>query len=110
MAHCWPGNVRELEHAIESAVALSSETILTIDDMSSVPYHASIPIAPNAHELISLEEIERRAIFHTLRETGGDKPAAARLLGIGKTTFYRKLKEYGEKQDIHNSIVAKGDI
>ena len=42
-----------------------------------------------------LEEMERRAIIRMLRETGGDKLQAARLLGIGKTTLYRKLKEYG---------------
>jgi DNA-binding NtrC family response regulator len=41
-----------------------------------------------------LEALERRAIFRALRETSGDKLAAARLLGIGKTTLYRKLKEY----------------
>ena len=45
-------------------------------------------------ELVPLEELKRRAIFRALRETGGDKLAAARLLGIGKTTLYRKLKEY----------------
>ena len=38
--------------------------------------------------------LERRAILHALREAGGDKLAAARLLGIGKTTLYRKLKQY----------------
>ena len=41
-----------------------------------------------------LEELERRAILRALREAGGDKLAAARLLGIGKTTLYRKLKQY----------------
>jgi two-component system response regulator HydG len=39
--------------------------------------------------------MEKRAIFRALAETGGDKLAAARLLGIGKTTLYRKLKQYG---------------
>ncbi len=45
-------------------------------------------------ELLPLEELERRAILRALRESGGDKLAAARLLGIGKTTLYRKLKQY----------------
>ena len=44
---------------------------------------------------MSLDELERRAILRALRESGGDKLAAARLLGIGKTTLYRKLKQYG---------------
>jgi two-component system response regulator HydG len=43
---------------------------------------------------VPLEELERRAILRTLRETAGDKLAAARILGIGKTTLYRKLKQY----------------
>jgi len=94
MAYDWPGNVRELENAIECAVALSSDSVLTADDLASVPYRASAPNAPDSNELIPLEELERRAIMNALRETGGDKLAAARLLGIGKTTIFRKLKEY----------------
>jgi len=42
----------------------------------------------------AVDELERRAILSTLRQTGGDKQAAARMLGIGKTTLYRKLKQY----------------
>ena len=94
MAYDWPGNVRELEHTIESAVALSSKSVLTADDLASVPYRGSAPRAPGNNELVPLSEMERRAIVHALQETGGDKLAAARLLGIGKTTLYRKLREY----------------
>lgn len=94
MAYDWPGNVRELENAIESAMALSSESVLTADDLASVPYGALAPNVPGSNELVPLAEIERRAILNTLQETGGDRLAAARLLGIGKTTLYRKLKEY----------------
>jgi two-component system response regulator HydG len=94
IAYDWPGNVRELENAIECAVALSDESVLTADDLASVPYRASTPHAPESNELVPLDEMERRAIVHALRETGGDKFAAAHLLGIGKTTLYRKLKEY----------------
>jgi transcriptional regulator with PAS, ATPase and Fis domain len=94
MAYDWPGNVRELGNAIECALALSSESVLTPDDLASVPYGASAPNAPDGNELVPLEELERRAITNALRETGGDKIAAARLLGIGKTTLYRKLKAY----------------
>ena len=49
---------------------------------------------PQNDELLPLEELERRAILRALREAGGDKLAAARMLGIGKTTLYRKLKQY----------------
>ena len=94
MAYDWPGNVRELENAIECALTLSSDSVLTADDLASVPYRTSAPNAPHSNELVPLEELERRAIANSLRETGGNKHAAARLLGIGKTTLYRKLKGY----------------
>jgi DNA-binding NtrC family response regulator len=45
-------------------------------------------------KLIPLDAMERRAIFRALQEASGDKVAAARMLGIGKTTLYRKLKYY----------------
>ena len=50
-------------------------------------------------KILPLEELERRAILKTLRETSGDKLAAARMLGIGKTTLYRKLKQYNMKHE-----------
>jgi DNA-binding NtrC family response regulator len=93
-AHDWPGNVRELENAIECAVALSTDTVLTVDDLASLPHWGSAGGSLDGNELIPLAETERRAILHVLQETRGDKFAAARLLGIGKTTLYRKLKEY----------------
>ena len=93
-AYDWPGNVRELANTIECAVALSSDSVLTVDDLASVSYHASAPHPPDGNESVSLRETERRAILRAVRETGGDKLAAARLLQIGKTTLYRKLKVY----------------
>jgi transcriptional regulator with PAS, ATPase and Fis domain len=94
MAYDWPGNVRELENVLECAVALSSSSVLTADDLTSIPIGAPAPHAPDSNELLPLAEMERRAVLHALRETGGDKFAAARLLGIGKTTLYRKLRLY----------------
>ena len=94
MAYDWPGNVRELENAIERAVALGSGPILHVGDLPSNLQYTSVERLPENDELVPLEELERRAIFRALRETGGDKLAAARLLGIGKTTLYRKLKQY----------------
>jgi two-component system response regulator HydG len=94
LAYDWPGNVRELENAIECAVALGSDPVLTVHDLASVPGVASAIGPPGKNEVVPLAEIERRAVLHALRETGGDKHAAARVLGIGKTTLYRKLKGY----------------
>ncbi len=94
MAYDWPGNVRELENAVERAVALGSGPILQVGDLPSNLQYSPVERAPESDEIVPLEEIERRAIFRALRETSGDKLAAARLLGIGKTTLYRKLKQY----------------
>ncbi|HYA97780.1 MAG TPA: sigma-54 dependent transcriptional regulator [Methylomirabilota bacterium] len=94
MAYDWPGNVRELENAIERAVALGSGPIIHVGDLPSNLLYPSGDRLPEPAELLPLEELERRAILRTLRETGGDKLATARLLGIGKTTLYRKLKQY----------------
>ena len=94
MAYDWPGNVRELENAVERGVALGSGPILHVGDLPSNLQYTSAERLPENDELVPLEELERRAIFRALRETGGDKLAAARLLGIGKTTLYRKLKQY----------------
>ncbi len=94
MAHDWPGNVRELENAIERAVAMSSGPILHVADLPSNLQVSTSERAPARDELLPLNELERRAILRTLRETNGDKVAAARMLGIGKTTLYRKLKQY----------------
>jgi two-component system response regulator HydG len=98
MAYDWPGNVRELENAIERAVALGSGPILHVGDLPTNLQYSSGPATVGNEGVGPLEEIERRAIFRALKETGGDKLAAARLLGIGKTTLYRKLKQYDSER------------
>src|SRR5256714_2894550 len=100
IAYDWPGNVRELENAIERAVALGSGPIVHVGDFPSNLQYASAEQAPDKNELLPLGELERRAILHTLRETSGDKLAAARILGIGKTTLYRKLKQYQLENEV----------
>jgi two-component system response regulator HydG len=94
VAYDWPGNIRELENAIERAVALGSGPILHLGDLPSNLQYATAEKVSDTDELLPLEVLERRAIFRALQETAGDKLAAARLLGIGKTTLYRKLKQY----------------
>jgi DNA-binding NtrC family response regulator len=94
MGYEWPGNVRELENAVERAVALGSGPILHVADLPSNLHYAAADKLPDGDDLVPLDEMERRAILRALRETSGDKLAAAGLLGIGKTTLYRKLKQY----------------
>jgi DNA-binding NtrC family response regulator len=111
----WPGNVRELENAIERACALSSGPLLHLGDFpTQVQYHqahahpatdaSSQSLAPGAvpggqQAVLSIAEMEKQAILNTIRQLKGDKLMAAKLLGIGKTTLYRKLKEYGMGSD-----------
>ena len=106
--YAWPGNVRELENSIERACALSSGTVLHVGDLptqlqefrlhavhATAPPPGDRPGANAVNPVTPLAELERQAILRTLHELNGDKLTAARLLGIGKTTLYRKLKEYG---------------
>jgi DNA-binding NtrC family response regulator len=94
MAYDWPGNVRELENAIERAIALGSGPILHAGDLPTNLQNGTGDRLPQNDEMMPLDELVRRAILRALRESGGDKLAAARMLGIGKTTLYRKLKQY----------------
>jgi DNA-binding NtrC family response regulator len=94
MAYDWPGNVRELENCIERAIALGTGNVMQFTDLPSNLQYDARERAPEDGEMVSLMVLERRAIFRAMRETNGDKLAAARMLGIGKTTLYRKLKQY----------------
>jgi DNA-binding NtrC family response regulator len=98
--------VRELENTIERACALSSGPILHLGDMptqlqeyrlqSQQIVDVGVPEEVNLDaSILTIAEMEKQAILNTLRHLNGDKLTAARLLGIGKTTLYRKLKEYG---------------
>jgi len=113
----WPGNVRELENAIERACALSSGPILHLGDFpTQLQYHNNHATASHdtaalsapeeipgggggPQAVLSIAELEKQAILNTIRQLKGDKLMAAKLLGIGKTTLYRKLKEYGLGSD-----------
>jgi transcriptional regulator of acetoin/glycerol metabolism len=80
-------------------VALGSGPILHAGDLPSNLQYSTSERVPDRNEILPLEELERRAILKTLRETSGDKLAAARMLGIGKTTLYRKLKQYNMRPE-----------
>jgi DNA-binding NtrC family response regulator len=117
-AYDWPGNIRELKHCIDRLNALHSEGALEMADLPSALLHhramcgldrlsgavatsnyaaGSLPdfaISPRS-PVISLPETERHTIAHALAATRGKRGKTARLLGIGRTTLYRKMKQYG---------------
>jgi transcriptional regulator with PAS, ATPase and Fis domain len=96
MDYSWPGNIRELENTIECAVALTSDAILQVGDLPAELQQTQTHLVQENEEPLRINQIEKIAIFRALNETGNDKGEAARLLGIGKTTLYRKLKEYSK--------------
>jgi DNA-binding NtrC family response regulator len=97
LAYDWPGNVRELENCLERACAFSSGPVLQVGDLPSVIHGVPGPIAVDgngATKILPMAELEKQTILGTIAQLNGDKLLAARMLGIGKTTLYRKLKEY----------------
>jgi DNA-binding NtrC family response regulator len=95
MSYDWPGNIRELENCIQRAVSLGSGTFIQLDDLPSAMLYHLARISSSRQDLGTLQALEQQAIRQALQATGGDRVRAAKLLGIGKTTIYRKLKEYG---------------
>lgn len=97
LAYDWPGNVRELENCLERTYAfVSGPLIHTADLPPEIAHLQSVePSNGNGHrKIIPMAELEKQTILSAIAELNGDKLQAARLLGIGKTTLYRKLKDY----------------
>ncbi|HEY7521190.1 MAG TPA: sigma-54 dependent transcriptional regulator [Methylomirabilota bacterium] len=92
----WPGNVRELENAIERATILARGDVVEPDDL---PPHVSAGLqlgpSPALPSPMTLADAERVHILQTLERFGRNHSGAAEALGIGRTTLWRKLKEYG---------------
>ena len=86
----WPGNVRELRNVLErSLIAAAGERIEAGDLPALATPASSVPVS------LSLEERERQAILEALKQTGGHRERAARLLGVSVRTLYNRLKQYG---------------
>ena len=114
----WPGNVRELENAVQRMCAMSSGPVLHLGELPTQLQNFHLQQGPAMRTLeedesdldgatrskkgaiVSIAEMEKQAILETIRQLKGDKLMAAKLLGIGKTTLYRKLKEYGIAEEL----------
>jgi len=94
MQYSYPGNVRELENIIAAAVLQEKGKTLTLAaTLNLLPYEG--PERRKNVELLSLEEIEKRHIEKVLQITGGNRPKAAKILGVNVSTVYRKVEKYG---------------
>jgi DNA-binding NtrC family response regulator len=107
-AYTWPGNVRELSNAMQRALVASDGKRITVGDLpdrvrgsSSAPTLARSEAGRSASETTdmtftgTLEEMERLAIQHALARHNGNLVKVVQQLGIGRTTLFRKLKQYG---------------
>ncbi len=98
LAYDWPGNVRELENCLERSYAFTTGPAIHVADLPREIGNLAPEISHtngNGHlKIIPIAELEKQTILKAIMELNGDKLQAARLLGIGKTTLYRKLKDY----------------
>ncbi len=93
-AYDWPGNVRELQHAVERACALGRGEEISLEELPpDVLQRRRRPEPEGA--VRSIDEMEREAVDRLLREHAGDTARAAELLGIDRSTLYRKVKRWG---------------
>jgi two-component system, NtrC family, response regulator HydG len=96
--HSWPGNVRELENAVESAVALATAPLLRARDFAlgreRIAPASAASAGGNAALPLSFDAYERDLIERALAASEGDAVAAARKLGVGRSTLYRKLAKH----------------
>ena len=97
----WPGNVRQLRNVVESMVVVDYDGLLDVDDLpEELAGPAETHVEPSAASLAALvgkplSEIERLFVTETLRLAAGNREEAAKMLGIGERTLYRKIREYG---------------
>ncbi len=98
--YSWPGNIRQLQNVIEQVVVLADDEVIA---PAHLPASVRPPAAPAAHrfagtEVVSLRDVERQYIEFVVNQCGGHRANAARVLGIGERSLYRKLSEFGLDQ------------
>jgi len=98
----WPGNIRELEHMIERAVLLGKGSRIGLQDLPAnvvADGESSVVLAQALTRQLTLRDLEREYVAKVLDATNGNKTEAAKILGVDRTTLYRKLEEYKLKDD-----------
>jgi transcriptional regulator with GAF, ATPase, and Fis domain len=89
LGYSWPGNVRQLRNVVDSAVVLAGGNRIEIADLGLRD------TGSGELESLRVDYWERKLIGEALRRTSGNVPEAAKLLGLGRATLYRKIEEYG---------------
>jgi two-component system, NtrC family, response regulator HydG len=92
-AHSWPGNVRQLRTVLETTVAMAEEDLVQANDLHLARETPPVDRPPS----LNLEELQLWAMHEAMKQTGGNKAAAARLLGVHRETLINKLKHSGEE-------------
>ncbi len=87
----WPGNIRQLDHAIENAVIMSDENSLTIENFA---LQSASGFEVKSADKLNFYENEKELVASALKESNGNLSKAANILGVARTTLYRKLKKY----------------
>lgn len=96
----YPGNIRELENIMERGIALCNDSTLDITHLPDDFRNLNIKTFRSIDDKIpSLDEQEKSFILWVLKETGGNRTRAAQMLGIDRTSLWRKLKKYGVEDD-----------
>jgi len=101
-AYAWPGNVRQLKNALERAMILADDHVITLDDLPkevASNAHAVAPAPVLATDSTDLASIERAHILRVLQQEGGNKSRAAKALGIHRRKLYRLLERFGISSD-----------
>ncbi|MDK2970424.1 MAG: two-component system, NtrC family, response regulator HydG [Candidatus Sumerlaeota bacterium] len=96
-AYPWPGNIRELANTLERALLLTRSGTIHPDHLPSHLHEPATIAFPRSNEDRPLADVERDHILTVLRSTDGNRRKAARILGIGETTLWRRLRQYGEE-------------
>ncbi len=91
--YSWPGNIRQLRNCIKTMVVMCDRDKLDVRDIPADIYRVR-QLAGGTKAEASLNELEKQAIIETLAKTGNNREKAAKILGIGERTLYRKIKEY----------------
>jgi two-component system response regulator HydG len=96
----WPGNIRQLRNSIRAMVVMCDSNRLDVRDIPQEIHQLRQLTSGEPEGLgtslagVSLDELEQKAITDTLARTGGNREKAAKILGIGERTLYRKIKDY----------------